>query len=169
MYCKSVMIWTLKGVCWTEYWLDASIVVCCMWIASAVLSIMVGLACDDPPHIVFWGWWLFGSWILLQSLVIWKLSYAAEPEWMKQNYLQYRGVQWSEDLRYNYDNSNVSCCKHSDMQDVVWHCCISFAWPLLMPELIWIPSYLYFSIQLLYGSGFLSMVASSTQRYGYRF
>jgi hypothetical protein len=98
--CIANLLWFehWKGSVELSHWLDTSIVVCWMWIASAVLSIVVGLACYDPPHIVFWGWWLFRSWILLQSLVIWKLSYTAEPEWMKQNHLQYRGVQWSEDL-----------------------------------------------------------------------
>jgi hypothetical protein len=168
MYCKSVIIWTLKGVCWTEP-LAGCLYCCLLHVNSPLLFYLLCLAwLVMIPFIVFWGWSLFRSWILLQSLVIWKLSYTAEPEWMKQNYLQYGGVQWSEDLRYNYDSSNVSCCKHSNMQDVVWHC-ISFAWLLLLPELIWIPSHLYFTIQLLYGSGFLSMVASSTQRYGYRF
>ncbi len=99
--CIANLLWFehWKGSVELSHWLDAFIVVCCMWIASAVLSIVVGLACYDPPHIVFWGWWLFRSWILLQSLVIWKLSYTAGPEWMKQNHLQYRGVQWLEALR----------------------------------------------------------------------
>jgi hypothetical protein len=39
-----------KGSVELSHWLDASIVVCCIWIASAVLSIVLGLACYDPLH-----------------------------------------------------------------------------------------------------------------------